>query len=284
MTTYSDTFNRANGAPGANWTAINGGTWVIASNALTQTQTAGTYRGSRWAGGAFASNNFYARVTARAPSGQGFGVIVRCPTTGTAEADIDGYAIVGFVDDQWYRVEFANGSDAGYVGLGGTCNASTDYTIEARANGSTITVYLNGTQLAQWTDTTYTTGGAMLVTYGGTVTFDNFEAADLVTVVAASLAATATTATAQGALAALRQALAEASQETGAAVGAVSILRWLDHTVVASTATSAGNFRTEVIVGLLRLLVSGALRPTIGAVEFWPAVIATSRQPFIRGE
>ena len=54
----------------------------------------------------------------------------------------------------------------------------------------------------------------------------------------------------------------------GAAVVAVSILRWLDHTVVASTATSAGNFRTEVIVGLLRLLVSGALRPTIGAVEF----------------
>ncbi|MGB2787844.1 MAG: hypothetical protein WBC13_00780, partial [Dokdonella sp.] len=96
--------------------------------------------------------------------------------------------------------------------------------------------------------------------------------------------AQATTATAQGVLAVLRQALAEASQETGAAVVAVSILRWLDHTVVASTATSAGNFRTEVIVGLLRLLVSGALRPTIGAVEFWPAVIATSRQPFIRGE
>ncbi len=179
MASFSDTFNRANGAPGANWTAINSGSWTIASNTLQQGDVAGTYRGLRWNGGAFDSANFYARVTVQSVANMGFGVLVRCPTTGTAATDIDGYAIVGYTGDQWYRIEFANGSDAGYVGLGGTCAANTNYTIEARADGSTITVYLNSSQLAQWTDATYTTGGAMLVTYGGTVTFDNFEAADL---------------------------------------------------------------------------------------------------------
>ena len=178
MASYSDDFNRANGAPGANWTAINSGTWAIASNALTQSNTAGAYRGLRWNGGAFASNDFYARVTARAPADQGFGVLVRCPTTGTALADIDGYAIVGFVGDQWYRVEFTNGVD-NYAGLGGTVAAATNYTIEVRAEGTTVTVLRDSTQLAQWTDATYTTGGALLVTFGGTVTFDDFSAADI---------------------------------------------------------------------------------------------------------
>jgi len=186
VTDYSDNFNRANGAPGSNWTAVNSGTWAIASNALTQSNVIGVYRGLRWTP-AFAGNNLYARVTARAPAGMGFGVLVRCPSSGTALTDIDGYAIVGFVGDQWYRIEFADGSDAGYVGLGGTCAANTNYTIEVRADGSTITVLLNNSQLAQWTDSTYTTGGAMLVTYGGTVTFDDFAAGDIASGVSVSV-------------------------------------------------------------------------------------------------
>lgn len=178
MTDYSDDFNRANGAPGANWTAINGGTWAIASNALTQTNVTGTYRGQRWAQ-AFAGNNLYARVAARAPSGTGFGVLVRCPTTGTALTDIDGYGLVLFVGDQRYRIEFLNGSDSANTGLGGTVTANTDYTIEIQADGSTITALVGGSQVAQWTDTTYSSGGVMLLTYGGTVTFDNFAAGDI---------------------------------------------------------------------------------------------------------
>jgi len=179
VASYTDNFDRTNGAPGANWTAINSGTWAISSNTLRQSDVTGTYRAIRWNGGAFDSANFYARVTAQAPSGMGFGVMVRCPTTGTAATDIDGYAIMGYTGDQWYRIEFTNGSDAGYVGLGGTCAANTNYTIEARADGSTITIYLNSSQLASWTDATYTTGGAMLLSYGGTIIYDNFEAADL---------------------------------------------------------------------------------------------------------
>lgn len=179
MTDYSDNFNRANGAPGSNWTAINSGTWAIASNALTQTNSTGAYRGQRWNGGAFAGNDLYARVTARGPSGVGFGVLVRCPTSGTALTEIDGYGLMLFVGDQRYRIEFLNGSDSANTGLGGTVLAATDYTIEIRAEGSTITALVGGSQVAQWTDTTYTSGGVMLLAYGGTITFDNFEAGDI---------------------------------------------------------------------------------------------------------
>lgn len=178
MTDYTDDFNRANGAPGSNWAAINSGIWVIASNTLTQDNVTGTYRGNRWTQ-AFAGNDLYARVTARAPSGMGFGVLVRCPTSGTALTDIDGYGLMLFAGDQRYRIEFLNGSDSGATGLGGTVTANTDYTIEIRADGSTITALVGGGQVAQWTDTTYTTGGVMLLSYGGTVTYENFAAGDL---------------------------------------------------------------------------------------------------------
>jgi hypothetical protein len=198
MANFADTFNRANGAVGGNWTAVNGGTWNISANALVQTNTMGAYRALRWNGGVFDSANLYARVTARAASGVGFGVIVRCPVTGTTSTAIDGYAIVGFVDDQWYRIEFADGNDAGYIGLGGVVAPNTDYTLESRANGSTITLLVNGAQVAEWTDTTYTTGGAMLVTFGGAVTFDAFEAADLVSTLPLTAQATATTVTTDG--------------------------------------------------------------------------------------
>ena len=233
MASYADDFNRA--SLGSNWTAVNAGSWAISgSTVLAQTNTTGTYRGLRWNGGAFDSNDFYARVTVRAAAGYGFGILVRCPTTGTAATDIDGYAIVGFVGDQWYRIEFTDGSDAGYIGLGGTVTANTDYTIEVRAVGSTITVYLNGAQQAQWTDTTYTTGGAMLVTYGA-ATFDNFEAADIVSGIVGNAALTQAAQTIAAACAVdagggnAASAMAQAAQAVSAAA----------QIVVAGTATMA---------------------------------------------
>lgn len=250
MASFSDDFNRANGAVGGNWTAVNGGTWAIASNALQQSDVTGAYRGLRWNGGAFDSANFYARVTARAASGVGFGVIVRCPTTGTTSAAIDGYAIVGFVNDQWYRIEFVDGDDAGYIGLGGVVAPNTDYTIEARANGSTITVFVNNSQLAQWTDTTYTTGGAMLVTYGGTVTFDNFEAADLATTVALTLSATGVSATADDADAAVLRALSATTTATTTTTDAVTLntATAISLTLAAQAATATGDTAAAAIL------------------------------------
>ena len=261
MASFSDNFNRANGAPGANWTAVNGGTWAIASNALQQSDVTGTYRGLRWNGGAFDSANFYARVTVQAVANMGFGVMVRCPTTGTALTDIDGYAIVGFVGEQWYRIEFTNGSDAGYIGLGGTVTANTNYTIEVRANGSTITVLVGGSQLAQWTDTTYTAGGAMLVTYGGTVTFDDFGAADLATTVALTLSATGVSATADDADAAVLRALSATTTATTTTTDAVTLntATVFSLALAAQTATATGDTAAATI---LRSVTSAATAAT----------------------
>lgn len=250
MASFSDTFNRANGAPGASWVTVNGGSWAIANNALTQTDVVWVYRGLRWNGGAFDSANFYARVTARAPSPVGFGVMVRCPTTGTDINAIDGYAIVGFVDDQWYRIEFADGDDAGYIGLGGVVAPNTDYTIEARANGSTITIFVNNSQLAQWTDTTYTTGGAMLVTFGGTVTFDDFEAADLATTVALTLSATGVSATADDAEATVLRAFSATTTATTATTDAATLntATVISLTLAAQAATATGDTAAAAIL------------------------------------
>lgn len=249
MASYSDNFNRA--SLGANWTEINGGTWGInASTTLRQSQSAFVYRGLRWDGGAFASNNFYARVTAQAQAGQGFGVLVRCPTTGTALADIDGYAIVGFAGDQWYRVEFTDGSDAGYVGMGGTCAANTNYTIETRAEGSTITVLLNGSQLAQWTDTTYASGGAMLVSFGATVIFDNFEAGDLIDAVVgiATIAQVGDTLAASGVQSVVGTMTGTQAGSAASGVGLAALTGVLTAPQAHDEATTSGELRLTGVV------------------------------------
>lgn len=274
MASFSDNFNRA--SLGANWTAVNGGTWAInASTTLRQTLSGNVYRGLRWNGGAFDSNNFYARVTAQAPVGAGFGVLVRCPTTGTALTDIDGYAIVGYPGDQWYRIEFTNGSDAGYIGLGGTVTANTNYTIEVRANGSTITVYANGSQLASWTDTTYTTGGAMLVTYGGTVTFDDFEAADLATTVALTLSATGVSATADDADLAVLRALSAAAVAATTTTDAVTLntATVFSLALAAQAATATGDTAAAAILRSLAVDAAPATNTaTSGALALLKAL------------
>lgn len=182
MAVFTDNFNRANGAPGANWTVVNGGTWEIFSNELRQTQTASVYRGIRWNGGAFDSNNLYVRATCRALDGfSGFGVLVRCPTTGTNAAALDGYGLVGFPGEGWYLIVFTDADEQSVTSLGGTVATNTNYTLEIRANGSTITAFVNGSQVGQITNTQYATGGAMLVSFGYNNYYDNFEAGDIET-------------------------------------------------------------------------------------------------------
>jgi hypothetical protein len=239
MTDYSDNFNRANGAPGSNWTAVNSGTWTIANNALTQTNVAGAYRGLRWDGGAFAGNNLYVRATARGPSWMGFGVLVRCPGSGTALTDIDGYGLMLFVGDQRYRIEFLNGDDSANTGLGGTVSAATDYTIEIQADGSTITALVGGSQVAQWTDTTYTSGGVMLLVYGGTITFDNFEAGDI--------AASGITGVAS---------ITQAAQSVAAA-GSVAIVGGASITQDGQSVAAAGAAGAVAVVGVANITQAG---------------------------
>jgi hypothetical protein len=182
MAVYSDNFNRANGSPSANWTAVNGGTWEIFNNELRQVAAGGVYRMLRWNGGAFDSANLYARVTGRSPdSSNGFGVAVRCPTSGTTSASVDGYALAGWPGDQWYFIVLTDAGETETIPLGGSIATNTNYTIEIRVNNNTITGFVNGAQVGEITRTTYPAGGAALLSYGINLYYDNFEAGDLET-------------------------------------------------------------------------------------------------------
>lgn len=183
MATYSDNFNRA--SLGTDWTAVNGGTWAIASSTfLRQTDVTGTYRGLRF-NPQMATDDVDVSVRCYMGSGYGAGVIVRSPNTGNTSTSIDGYGIIGFAGDQFYLLRFDNGDDTG-VGLGyswGIPSPNTYYTLRITVQGSTVTGYVDGTQRFQFTDTTYTGTGnrsVQLVSYGGPVWYDDFSAQDIV--------------------------------------------------------------------------------------------------------
>lgn len=183
MATYSDNFNRAN--LGTDWTAVNSGTWAIASSTyLQQTDVIGTYRALRF-NSQMATNDVDVSARCYMGSGYGAGVIVRSPNTGTTSTSIDGYAIIGFAGDQFYLLRFDNGDDTG-VGFGyswGAPTANTYYTLRITVQGSTVTGYVDGTQRFQFTDTTYTgtdNRSVQLISYGGTVRYDDFSAIDIV--------------------------------------------------------------------------------------------------------
>ena len=130
MASYSDDFNRA--TLGSNWAAVNGGTWDInASVRARQDQATGTYRALRYVSaldGADVDVTVVCRVSA---AYIGAGVLVRMPGSGTAAADIDGYAIMGFGTDAIYLLRFDSSDDGGvgysyaYSGM----SLNTDYTL-----------------------------------------------------------------------------------------------------------------------------------------------------------
>lgn len=184
MANYSDNFNRA--SLGTDWTAINGGTWSIASSTyLQQTQSTGTYRGLRY-NNVLASDNVDVSVRCHSSNTTaGVGLIVRAPNSGTAQTDLDGYAIVFFPGDTFYFLRFDNGNDGGR-GYGFTYGApavNTYYTLRITVQGSTVTGYVDGTQRFQFTDTTYSGSGnrsVALLSYGETTRHDDFSAQDIV--------------------------------------------------------------------------------------------------------
>jgi hypothetical protein len=184
VASYSDDFNRA--SLGANWTAVNAGNWNILSSVRARQETTGDYRALRYATGMDGAD-VDASVVIRA-SGSGYyggGVLVRCPTSGTALTDIDGYAILMFPGDAFYIVRLDNGDDGG-VGYGyvwGSVSTATDYTLRITVAGTTITGYVDGTQRFTFTDSTYAGGsgnrGVALLAYGATPEWDSFSAADI---------------------------------------------------------------------------------------------------------
>lgn len=184
MANYSDNFNRA--SLGTDWTAINGGTWSIASSTYLQQDFAtGIYRGLRY-NNVLDSDDVDVSVRCYSNSGStGAGILVRAPNSGTAQTDLDGYAIIFFPGDTFYLLRFDNGNDGGqgYSYTYGTPATNTYYTLRITVQGSTVTGYIDGTQRFQFTDTTYSGSGnrsVALLSYAPTPRYDDFSAQDIV--------------------------------------------------------------------------------------------------------
>lgn len=194
MASYSDNFNRT--TLGANWTAVNGGTWsILSSTRLQQTNGTGTYRGLRYTSPMDTANIDVSLVVRSGSAYDGSGILVGMPDSGTTTATLDGYAILKFDNDAFYLVRFDSGDDGG-VGYGyswGAVADNTDYTLRITVEGSTVTGYVDGVQRFTFTDTTYTRGSGnrsvAALSYGA-VQFDDFAATDISSGISGTLTGT----------------------------------------------------------------------------------------------
>lgn len=178
MATASDDFNRANGAIGANWTQDTG-TWTVDTNTVRQTTASSSYFKARYTATPPTTNDFEAEVDGRSDDGSiGFGVGVRFANSSA----VSGYVIIGFGGDSCYLVRLDAGAE-NILDTGSGITSSTTFNLRGRANGSTIEGYRNDVLDVNVTDSTYSSGGWGMITYGSlngaNSWMDNFLGADL---------------------------------------------------------------------------------------------------------
>jgi len=185
MTTFTDDFNRSNGAPGANWVDATG-LWAIVSNQLSSGTVGGTI--VIRAATAMATNDNSAQVTIAATGSVSHGVWCRGNTGFT-----NGYL---FRNDgsSWTLFSVVGGS---FTSIGSFAAAAVaGDVVKVQAVGSTIKGYVNGVQRVSVTDTAVATGTSVGLRAESTnlLRFDDFVAADVTSGVTgdAALSGTAT--------------------------------------------------------------------------------------------
>jgi hypothetical protein len=170
MTTFTDDFNRADGAPGANW--VDGtGLWAIVSNQLSSGTVGGTI--VIRAATAMATNDNSAQVTIAATAAVSHGIWCR-GNTGFTQGYLwrnDGTS--------WNLFSVVGGS---FTSIGSYAAAAVaGDVVKVQAVGSTIKGYVNGIQRVSVTDTAVTTGTSVGLRAESTnsLRFDDFTAADV---------------------------------------------------------------------------------------------------------
>lgn len=170
MTTFVDDFNRANGAPGANW--VDGsGLWTIVSNQLSSGSAGGTV--VIRAATAMATNDNSAQITIAATGAVSHGVWCRGNTSFTS-----GYL---WRNDGTSWVLFSNVGGS-FTSLGSFSAAAVAGDVaKVAAVGSTITGYVNGTARVTVTNTAVTTGTSVGLRAESTsvLRFDDFTGTDV---------------------------------------------------------------------------------------------------------
>jgi hypothetical protein len=185
-----DTFDRADGFLGANWTAtIAGGTPndVTVFNNRARSLTA--YPGAIWTAATFgddqfASAEFTQDATSVLDPGEWFGVTVRCRTDPGGEA---GYLAIlfndgsggGHYDVRLYEQSALTFTELGSVTVYGPGFAPTiGDTLKISAQGTTIKAYFNGVEKISVTNSYRTTGGAPGILFYGACALDNWIGGD----------------------------------------------------------------------------------------------------------
>jgi hypothetical protein len=179
MTTASDDFNRADGDPGANWTAlytsrkgiISGNSWKPNDN----TNSAGML----YSGASFAGADQYSKATIGGTFSSTSYASVGVFMSG-ASGTRNGYKFSCNTVD-WYITRDASGTGTDIDTGTGTFAAGD--VIELRIVSGTLTAYKNGVAItgASIADATYTSGSPSLEMYpnaGNTATLDNWEGGD----------------------------------------------------------------------------------------------------------
>lgn len=186
----TDNFNRSNGSLGSNWTAtdttgaFSDGTPVIDSNVIVGPGY-GIVASAYYSGATFNGNQYASAETLTDPND---GTPSRGPAV-RLSAGPDGYygscyKYGGYhTRCQLYRID-----DGALTQIGSnweetdtTANLVPNKVVRVEANGSTIKLFLNGTQRISTTDTTYSSGYPGIRVESGTTTqnMDNFAAGDL---------------------------------------------------------------------------------------------------------
>lgn len=177
MATAADDFDRANNATiGVNWTQ-DSGSFGIDTNAAEQVTSGGAYRQARYTATPPDTNDMRSTAilqSADATRGRGTGVR-------QAAGAVTSYQHLGFGGDNFYLVRTAAGVE-NILATGRAMTASTNYTVETRATGTTIEGYVDSTSDASVTNAVLASGGWGLSGFegdGAASRWASWDAADL---------------------------------------------------------------------------------------------------------
>jgi hypothetical protein len=176
VSTATDNFTRANAATlGANWTAINSLTSLQILSNTAQTQGTGAFQGNFYSAVTFPSDHWsqctigavtsrsssYLLCPVRVQSGAESFYTIMVTTDGTTQCTIRRFTAGAGTDIATCTQNLNN--------LAGRAFQTGDF-LTVTAVGSTITAYINGTQVATVTDANFTGGSPGILGFAGTVT------------------------------------------------------------------------------------------------------------------
>lgn len=154
---YTDTFNRANGAIGSNWSPSSPQPTINSNAAQNSTTSGNTPQLVEYNAGVLATDNYEVIVTVKTPVGTNrstqtyFYVLGRCRGTGTQDDDIVVLVGAGAALSSGIYTRSTGGAFTQRVAISGGWTSGQTATL--RCQGNVYTAFRGATQVAQWTDT-----------------------------------------------------------------------------------------------------------------------------------